>query len=317
MAYMHHIENLYKNQDILLFKEAFALEKIHGTGAKLTWNGSTLTFFSGGESHEKFVALFNAETIKSKLLELGIGPGRKVEIYGEAYGGKQQGMSHTYGPSLKFIAFDVNIDDMWLDVPKAEGFVKDLGLEFVHYKRVSTDLAVLDAERDAPSVQAIRNGISMVVPEGADFDCPAGTKIEPYGLFGDRIANPKKREGVVLKPIIELTRNNGSRVMAKHKGAEFQETKTPRPVVDPSKLKVLEDANKIADEYVTNMRLVHVLDKLPGHSIEKMRDIIFSMVEDVNREGKNEFIPSEAVNKAIGKRTALMYKEYLKSLIGK
>ena len=34
MSYMH-IDNLYKNQDILLFKECYALEKIHGTSAGL------------------------------------------------------------------------------------------------------------------------------------------------------------------------------------------------------------------------------------------------------------------------------------------
>ena len=30
-----HIDNLYKNQDILLFRECFALEKIHGTSANV------------------------------------------------------------------------------------------------------------------------------------------------------------------------------------------------------------------------------------------------------------------------------------------
>ena len=32
MAYMH-IENLYRNQNILLFKQCYCLEKIHGTSA--------------------------------------------------------------------------------------------------------------------------------------------------------------------------------------------------------------------------------------------------------------------------------------------
>ena len=34
MAYQH-IDNLYKNQDILKFKECYALEKIHGTSASV------------------------------------------------------------------------------------------------------------------------------------------------------------------------------------------------------------------------------------------------------------------------------------------
>ena len=36
MAY-HHIDNLYRNQDVLLFKEVYALEKIHGTSAHVSF----------------------------------------------------------------------------------------------------------------------------------------------------------------------------------------------------------------------------------------------------------------------------------------
>lgn len=46
MAYLH-IENLYKARDIMLFRECYAMEKIHGTSAHVGWNGS-LYFFSGG-----------------------------------------------------------------------------------------------------------------------------------------------------------------------------------------------------------------------------------------------------------------------------
>ena len=87
-------------------------------------------------------------------------------------------------------------------------------------------------------------------------------------------------------------------------------------MVDPSKAQILADAEKIADEYVTNMRLLHVLDKLPGHCIEKMRDIIFAMQEDVKREAEGEIVWSETVAKTIGKKTAVTYKDYLKSQIG-
>lgn len=310
-----HVINLYHKdgQDILMFKECYAMEKIHGSSAHIGWDGAVLRLFSGGESPEAFAKIFNTEAIIAKLTEMGLGVGRKVTVYGEVYGGKCQGMSGTYGKALKFVAFDVEIDEHWLDVPKAEGFVKSLGLEFVHWVKVSTDLKSLDEQRDAPSVQAIRNGVSMVVPEGADFDCPAGTVVVPYGAFGDRLANPKKREGVVLRPLVELTKNNGARIICKHKGDEFRETKTPRPVVDPAKQKVWADAEATADEYVTATRLQHVLDKLPGHSIEKMRDIIAAVQEDVLREGSGEIVDSKEVRQAIGKKTAVAYKDYLKT----
>ena len=204
-----------------------------------------------------------------------------VTVYGEAYGGKCQKMSHVYGP-LNFIAFEVKIDDNWLDVPSAEKFVKDLGLTFVPYERITTDLQAIDYERDRPSIVAINNGM------------------------GDNHI----REGVVLRPLEELTRNNEHRIMCKHKRDEFMETKTPRKV-DPEKLQMLSDAKAVAEEWVVPMRLTHVLDKIEDVDITKMKEIITAMILDVKVESEGEVEWSQAVAKAIGSRTAQMYKERL------
>jgi hypothetical protein len=284
MGYQH-IDNLYKNQTILIFKECYALEKIHGTSAHISWNANDkkVKFFSGGESYDRFVSLFDIEFLQSKLSELFITS--NATIYGEAYGGKQQGMSETYGKELKFIGFEVNVDSMWLNVPNAEGVCNSLNIEFVDYVRIPTDLASLDAERDKHSIQAIRNG------------CGEG----------------KIREGVVLKPLIEFTTNNGGRVIAKHKRDEFKETKTPR-VVSPEEFKVMEDAKAIAEEWVTEMRLHHVLDKLPiDINVENTKMVIDAMVEDVYREAKGEIIESREVTKCIGSLTAVLFKRKLKN----
>jgi hypothetical protein len=275
------------------------LEKVHGTSAHLTFkpvidsDSGSLTrvdidFFSGGTKHETFVKLFDQEALKEAFKKHGI-VDRNVTVYGESYGGKEQGMSATYGSVGKFVAFDVLIGECWLDVPNADQFVRSLGLEFVHYTRISTDLAALDAARDADSVQAIRNGVGP----------------------------GKKMEGVVLRPLVELTKNNGSRVIVKHKRDEFKETATARKVEDPAKLQVLADASAVANEWVTAHRLEHVLQKLPGHDISKMREIIAAMTEDVLREGSLEIVDSPEVRKSISQRTAVTYKEYLKSRIGK
>lgn len=289
MGYLH-INNLYKDQTILLFKECYALEKLHGTSAHVAFNpmGDEVRYFSGGESHTKFKALFDDAQLVAAFKHIGFPLDREVVVYGEAYGGSQQGMSGTYGKTLKFAVFDVKVGDVWLSVPQAEDIAKKLGLEFVAYTKISTDLAALDAARDADSHQAIRNGVG------------AG----------------KKMEGVVLRPLIEMTLNNGNRVICKHKRDEFRETATPRPVVDPSQLQVLADAEKVANEWVVPMRLEHVLQKIPDHGMEKMRDIISAMTEDVLREGSGEIVDSKEVRKAISTRTVALYKDYLKSKIG-
>lgn len=284
MGYLH-ILNLYSNQTIMLFRECYALEKIHGTSAHIGWSDNHLYLHAGGEKQSNFEVLFNQENLSAALQALNQ---PKIVIYGEAYGGKQQAQSWRYGKTLKFIAFDVKIGDSWLAVPQAQEIVLSLGLEFVYYNKVSTDLVSLNAERDAPSEQAIRNGIEGTQP----------------------------REGVVLRPLIECILNNGERIISKHKRDEERETKTPRKVDDPSKLQVLENANAVADEWVTQTRLDHVLDKLgPDVGIERTREVISAMIEDVIREGTQEIVDSKEVRSAIGSRAAMLFKGKLKNVL--
>ncbi len=155
MGYMH-IENLYKNIDIMSFKECYALEKIHGTSAHISWKDNKILYFSGGGKHDTFVKMFNNEELMKKFSEHF--PNDTVILYGESYGGKQQGMSQTYGVEPRFILFDVQIGDIWLDVPNAEDVTKKMGLEFVDYVKIKTDLELIDKERDKPSTQSKRNG---------------------------------------------------------------------------------------------------------------------------------------------------------------
>jgi len=121
----------------------------------------------------------------------------------------------------------------------------------------------------------------------------------------------KLREGIVLRPLLELTKNNGGRIISKHKGEAFQETMKPRAVVPEDKMKVLSDANDIALEWVTPMRLRHVLDAFPNADITQTGKIIAAMCEDVNREADKEIVSSQVVDRAISKRTALLFKQYL------
>lgn len=278
MGYLH-INNLYRPeaQDILRQPEVYALEKVHGTSAHIGWTFPTLSFFSGGGKHEPFVALFD----QARLAALLTNYYQAATIYGEAYGGKCQGMSATYGKALAFIAFDVKVGDAWLNVEDAASVVEMLGLEFVPYARVPTTLPAIDAERDKPSEVAVRRGIT----------------------------EPKIREGVVLRPLVETVNHRGERLIAKHKRIEFLETKTAREV-DPSRLVMLQEAEAIAQEWVTPMRLTHVLDHLGNPSdLSKTGDVVRAMIEDVLREGAGELVDSQQTKKAIGTAAARIYKQ--------
>jgi hypothetical protein len=281
MSYMH-INNLYKDQEILLFKECYALEKIHGTSAHISWKEDKINLFAGGADHEQYSKLFNMEVL-SKFVTVA-----PTVIYGEAYGGKCQGMSKVYGKELKFVAFEVKIGDAWLNVPNAEEVARSLGLDFVHYVKISCNIKDIDAQRDAPSVQASKNGIIF----------PLHT-----------------REGIVLRPLIELTKNNGERIIAKHKNEIYKETNTSREL-SADRLKVLSDSTSVADEWVTHMRLTHVLQSLNREvNIEDTRDVMNAMLEDVLREGDQEIVDSNEVRKAIGRKTVMIFKTYLQNKI--
>jgi hypothetical protein len=229
--------------------------------------------FDAGKLAEQFGARFTATDT--------------VVVHGEAHGGKQQGMSKTYGPTLRFVAFDVKVGDVWLSVPQAEELVDHLGLQFVSYIETSTDLAALDAARDLPSMQAVRNGI----PE------------------------PCIREGIVLRPPFEVRLNNGRRVIAKYKREEFAERGRPKVDLDPTKREMLAGAEAIALEWVTPTRLEHVIDTILSSREDKqidMRDtpmILAAMLEDVMREATGEITDSGPARKEIGRRTVQLFKQ--------
>lgn len=276
-----HIENLYKCQDILLFKECYALEKVHGESAWISLHREKgMEFFAGGASMVNFKAMFDEAKVRAHLESLGC---EKATVFGEVHGGEIMGASNTYGKKMAFTAFDLCIDNLFLGVPQMEELLVQFGFEVIPYKRIPTTMEAIDAERDAPSIVAVRRGITETRP----------------------------REGVVLRPLMELTKNNGERIIAKHKIEKHSERKTHQKVEDPSKLKVLEEANAIAEEWVTSNRLDHVLSKIKTPGGFEMRHIplvIKAMQEDVTREAAGEIIVSKEALNAISKKTVELIK---------
>lgn len=277
MGYLH-IPNLYRDGTVLMFKELYALEKIHGTSAHVAWNQPDLRFFAGGVSQESFDALFDREALRAKFEEHFLDD--TVIVFGEAYGGKVQGMKHIYGPHLRFVAFDVKYNGRWQSVPRAEALALLMGFEFVDYAQIPAQSEAINAERDRPSVQAVRNGI----------------------------VEPKPREGIVLRPLKEMHLNDGDRVIAKHKRPQYSETRTPRDI--GQKLRY-DSAQAVVDEWVTPMRLQHIIGRGGFDKIEHTGEIVRAMIEDVLREAQGEIEDSRPLRVAIGRRAAKLYHVYL------
>jgi hypothetical protein len=288
------ISNLYRGeaQQILLFKECWASEKVHGTSAHIGFGPDGVKLFSGGASHDEFAKLFNLQELMDKVYALftefvvGQPLPTTITVYGEAYGGKMQAMSGTYGKQLMFIAFEVKIGDKWLSPAKAKDVATQLGFEFVPCELIPADMEHIDFQRNRPSEVAFLRGC-------ADRNDPATWK---------------KREGVVVRPVEEMTLNNGGRIIAKHKNEEFQERKTQPKVGD--KAEMLAEAEKISDEWVTMQRLQHILTP-DIEKIEFTKNVIDLMITDIETEAAGEIVPSPQARKAIGCRTARLFKQHL------
>ena len=280
MGYLH-INNLYKEQIVLYFKKVWATEKIHGTSAWILYKDNKLQFHPGGAKIAYFISLFNEPELLKKMKEL-FGD-EVVFLHGEHYGGKIKSMKDTYGDKNAFVMFDIRVGESWLSFDKVQLLGEKLGLDVVDGTIVNSNIKKLNEQRDLPSVQAKKNGIKKDM----------------------------MREGIVIKPLIEMVSNNGDRVIAKHKGDKFRETTTTRKVVSKDKLKVYKEATDIASEWVTPMRLNHILDKIINIDITITGNVIKAMVDDIIREGQDEVEVSREAKTAIGKRTSIMFKEYL------
>lgn len=297
MGYMH-IENLNKNDEVLMFKKVWATEKVHGTSAHVAWDPEhkEIKYFSGGASHEEFSKLFDDEFVerfKKFVSERGEGD-TDVVVYGEAYGGKMQGMSATYGKKLRFIVFEVRIGNNWLSFDQVVLIARELQLDCVPGEVIDCTEEELRRVRGLPSEVAVM--------------CGCGDNTDRYGN------KPPLREGIVIRPLIELRKNNGGRIIAKFKNADFSERNSRRDADYPSeKVRERLASQEAAKEWVTTARLEHVMDAihLTDPKIQDIKTLIPAMVEDVLREAKDEVVDSSAFRRAVGGITINLFKKRL------
>ncbi|SOB74101.1 hypothetical protein BQ9231_00218 [Cedratvirus lausannensis] len=289
MGYMH-IASLYRLPEFFeLFPEVYAMEKIHGTSTWLRFEHGSLYRHSGGEESFAFSSLFDRDFLVGELTKLSTENNWSlIKVHGEAYGGKQQGMKETYGSKLKFIVFDICVEDRqgkrFLSVPEAESIAQRLGLEFVHYVKLENKPEIIEAEADKESIQAIRNGMGP----------------------------GKEREGIVVRPLQECCLPGGKRAIAKHKNANFWEIRSRRPLGE--RLQVVSNINSIVEDWVTENRFTHVMDRVVREREDKsvtIKDIkvfLDLMVEDVQRESEGEVVWTDALVRAIRQKAAIMFR---------
>lgn len=171
-------------------------EKVDGTNISIEWDGHKVSYHGRTENAQipahlmnRLIDLFGGET-NEQLFEQKFGE-MPVILYGEGYGPKIQKGGGLYSDEPDFILFDVYLPDknLWLSRHSVEDIAISFGIDAV-----------------------------PIVLIGSLKDAIEHVKKKPVSDVGKREA---PMEGLVCRPLVELTDRLGKRVIVKIKVRDF------------------------------------------------------------------------------------------------
>lgn len=180
-------EFYYLRNNSWIFKE-----KVDGTNTRLMWDGENKKLTFGGRTDEAQ----HGKWIYEKLEEITAPFIDKFYnyptmcIYGELYGNGINKAGKKYCDDLRFIAFDVVIDNWVLELHNSQDICSKIGLPFV---------PILGTGTLVEALEMVANGFKSGVSDNPDT-----------------IA-----EGLVLEPETMLYNRKGERIMTKIKYKDF------------------------------------------------------------------------------------------------
>lgn len=180
----------------LFYTKWDATEKIDGMNMRVIFHPETKDFEIEGKTDNaqipsKLFAYIYKHFDKQKLIDIFCqkGDSKEITIFGEGYGkGIMSGGS--YGPDMKLILFDINIDGWWMKRSFIEEVAKEFDLDVVPY-------------------------LGQMTLEQAVDKAKVGFKSE-VAIDPNYIA-----EGIVLRTPDGLLRRNGERLITKIKHCDF------------------------------------------------------------------------------------------------
>lgn len=297
------IENSYQEKFIdrmkLLgfHKETFVVqEKIHGANLSFHTDGKIIkiakrtdfiqndeTFFNAHQILEKYrenvLSLFKELKLKKSTIN-------KVSIFGEVFGG---GYKHAEVPKLKnaikvqkgidyapfneFYAFDILVDDEYLDVKSANELFEKFGFFY--------------------AISLFEGSFEDALNYPKEFD----SKI-PDWLNLPRIEN-NLCEGTIIKPLKPLFLGNGNRVILKNKNEKWSE-KVKVEKQEQQKIPMSEDAENLKNELFSLIninRLNAVMSKIGQFEPKLIGKICGLLMQDAlvdfEKENKISFLKLE------------------------
>ena len=169
-------------------------EKVDGTNIRVIWDGHAVSFGGRTENAQIPAHLVNrlndlfGGTNKEETFEQKFGE-TKVILFGEGFGEKIQKGGGLYGP-VDFILFDVFCGGMWLKRDSVEDIANTFGIRTVPIVGTGT------------------------LPEAVEY-----VRQHPKSKLREA-----EMEGIVCRPVCELSDRRGNRLIVKVKCRDFEET---------------------------------------------------------------------------------------------
>ncbi len=164
-------------------------EKVDGTNIRIMWDGVDIKI--GGKTdnaqiHKDLITRLEELFFTKKEVFIEKFGEKQVCLYGEGYGaGIQTG--GRYKSTKDFVLFDVLINEYWLDRGNVQGIADMFGVDIVPIVREGTLYELVDM---------VKSGFKS--------------------NWGDFVA-----EGIVARPVVELTNKFGERIITKIKYRDF------------------------------------------------------------------------------------------------
>lgn len=174
-------------------------EKVDGTNVRVMWDGKSLTFGGKTDNAQMPVKLLYAlqalfeGTLARQRFQQYFDFDSSVCLYGEGYGASIQKAGSLYAPEPKFVLYDVNIGNWWLEWESVKDVAEKLGCELIPW-----------------------------IGRGALKDAAENARRGFKSRWGDFQA-----EGIVMRPAVPLISRKGERIIAKIKTKDFQNSTVP------------------------------------------------------------------------------------------
>jgi len=173
----------------------YCTEKIDGTNMRILWDGEQVEYRGKTDNADisKHLLPFLEETFTNEKMSkvFGNDPNKKICVYGEGYGmGIQKGGNYM-SDKTEFILFDVLIDDWWIQPDTLKEMAYGLEVMYVPEIGVFTLYEVINM---------VKKGFISNISENREYVA----------------------EGIIAKPLVEMSNRKGERIITKIKHKDFK-----------------------------------------------------------------------------------------------